>query len=580
MNAPTIAPGKISLAIDRLNSEYPLHAGILAQWRVEESPEMGTMGIGFRNGRLCLAYSPDFVESIGMDELMGVLHHEVNHVLFGHVTHKPAEREDGQARTIAEEVTVNEWVSEPLPDTPVRLAQYPFLPENETTEERYEKLRNRANRSVDASRDTSSRGVPSCSKPNSANSAGSGSGQSGGNIGQTGNAGQPGTGGPGGAAALPSGAGSASTGSSGKRGQIGQAGTSTQGTGNSSGGPSQTGGTGQTGGTAKGSGSRPKGAGQSGGTSQPGKAGNGAGGSGTQAGGNNTRQASRPTSNGVPTTDDHSAWAEVRNDTAKAERVANMDIALAWGNLTPEERAKVQEPFVGIAKAAANETGFDDGTDIGIGTEAGNGDEPLNAAQGHILWQVVLRRHVGRILERRPVFGRLPRRFPHLVGVVPGKGRFAQKPKVMAVIDTSGSMTVSMLEAISAELGLMAKHYDVEVVECDAQIQRVYPYHPIVTVVGRGGTDFRPPFEQPFLHAHQPDLVVYFTDGFGPVPDRTPLIPVIWCIAEGGVEPTEWGAKIALSEPKIGPDVPNFGTGPDIFGESTNGIGATGPQDR
>lgn len=566
MNTVSIAPGKISLAIDRLNSEYPLHAGILAQWRVEESPEMGTMGIGFRNGRLCLAYSPDFVESIGMDELMGVLHHEVNHVLFGHVYQEPEEQEDGQARTIAEEVTVNEWVPEPLPGTPVLLEQYPFLPENETTEERYEKLRNRANRSVDASRDTSSRGVPSCSKPNSANSAGSGSGQSGGNIGQTGNAGQPGTGGPGGAAALPSGAGSASTGSSGKRGQIGQAGTSTQGTGNSSGGPSQTGGTGQTGGTAKGSGSRPKGAGQSGGTSQPGKAGNGAGGSGTQAGGNNTRQASRPTSNGVPTTDDHSAWAEVRNDTAKAERVANMDIALAWGNLTPEERTKVQEPFVGIAKAAANETGFDDGTDIGIGTEAGNGDEPLNAAQGHILWQVVLRRHVGRILERRPVFGRVSRRFPDMAGIIPGKGRFGQKPKVMAAIDTSGSLTGATLAAISAELGLMSKHFDVVVVECDTRIYRVYPYRPIESVMGRGGTDLRPPLEPDFLKKHQPDVVVYFTDGYGPAPEKSPAVPVVWAITEDGQEPVPWGMKISLSEPKIGPDVLNFGPEQGVFG--------------
>ena len=121
MNAPSIARGKIELTIDRLNSEYPLHAGILAQWRLEESAEVGTVGVGYRDDRLRLVYSPGFVESIGMDELMGVLHHEVNHVLFGHVFHDPGEREDGQARTIAEEVTVNEWVPEPLPATPVLL---------------------------------------------------------------------------------------------------------------------------------------------------------------------------------------------------------------------------------------------------------------------------------------------------------------------------------------------------------------------------------------------------------------------------------------------------------------------------
>lgn len=504
MSKDSITPGKISLAIDRLNSEYPLHAGILSQWKVEESAEVSTMGVGFRNNRLCLVYSPAFVEEIGMDELMGVLHHEVNHVLFGHVFHEPGEREDGQARTIAEEVTVNEWVPEPLPATPVLLEQYPFLPENESTEERYEKLWKRTKRSaLAAPRGAPSRGVPSGSKQKSSNSNGAGPQQPSGN-------GQPGQG-----------------------------------------------------------------------TQQGGQKGSSAQGSGAQPGGKaKARQAPQPASNGVPTTDDHSMWAEVRNDKAQAEQAAKMDIGLAWGNLNPEERAKVSNPFDAIAMAAAEEAGFDGIMAIGIGTEAGDREESLDAGQGRIPWQTVLRRHVGRLVELRPVFGRPPRRFPNMAGIIPGKGRFSQKPKVMAVIDTSGSMTVAMLEAISAELGLMAKRYDVLVVECDAQIHRTYPYRPIVSVMGRGGTDFRPPFEQGFLNEHCPDLVVYFTDGYGPVPARAPTIPVIWCIAEDGVEPAEWGTKIALSEPKTGPDVPNFGPGAGIFGGATSGIGSTGSQDR
>ena len=437
MSAASIVPGKIGLAIDRLSSEYPLHAGILAQWKVEESGAVDTMGVGFRDDRLRLVYSPEFVEEIGMDELMGVLHHEVNHVLFGHVTHKPAEREDGQARTIAEEVTVNEWVSEPLPGTPVLLEQYPFLPENESTEDRYGKLRKRANMSLGATRDAPSRGVPSCSKPNSANSAGAGPGQPSGN-GQAGQKAKADSG-----SAVPQGSGS------------------------------------QPSGKAQGAGTHPGGTGQPGGTSRSGmggKSGNAENGTGpgSQPGGN-PRLASQPTSNGVRTTDDHSIWAEVLENKERAERAAKMDIAVTWDSLTPEERDKVEEPFAEIAEAAAEESGFEAEPAFGIGNEAGEEAEALHGGEGHVPWQVVLRRHVGRILERRPVFGRVPRRFPDMAGIVPGKGRFAQKPKVMTVIDTSGSMTVAMLEAISAELGLMARHYDVDVVECDAQIQRVYP---------------------------------------------------------------------------------------------------------
>ena len=489
MSTASIAPGKISLAIDRLNSEYPLHAGILSQWKVEESAEISTMGVGFRNNRLCLIYSAAFVEETGMDELMGVLHHEVNHVLFGHVYQEPEEQEDGQARTIAEEVTVNEWVPEPLPGTPVLLEQYPFLPENESTDDRYKRLRKKQKNDSKRTRGAPFRGVPSCSKQKSPNSTGAGP-------------------------------------------------------------------------------QRPKGKGQPGqGTQQGGQEGSSAQRSGTQPGGKaKAQQAHQPASNGVPTTDDHSMWAEARKRKEQAERSAKTDIAVAWGSLTLQEREKVTEPFAEIAEAAAEESGFEAEPCFGVGDKAGEEIDALYGGKGHIPWQVVLRRHVGRILERRPVFGRPPRRFPDMAGIIPGKGRFAQKPKVMAAIDTSGSMSGPMLAEISAELGLMAKHYDVVVAECDTRIYQVYPYRPIESVMGRGGTDLRPPLEPDFLKKHQPDVVVYFTDGYGPAPDKPPTVPVVWCLTEDGQEPVPWGMKIALSEPKIGPDVPNFGTGPDILG--------------
>ena len=260
-------------------------------------------------------------------------------------------------------------------------------------------------------------------------------------------------------------------------------------------------------------------------------------------------------------------WAEARDSKEQAERSAKMDIAVAWGSLTPQERDKVTEPFAEIAEAAAEESGFESDSSCEAGDEAGEEVEALHGGQGHVPWQVVLRRHVGRILERRPVFGRLPRRFPDMAGIIPGKGRFAQKPKVMAAIDTSGSLTGPTLAAISAELGLMAKHYDVVVVECDTRIYQVYPYRPIESVMGRGGTDLRPPLEPDFLKDHQPDVVVYFTDGYGPAPDKPPTVPVVWCITEDGQEPVPWGMKIALSEPKIGPDVPNFGPEQGVFGD-------------
>jgi predicted metal-dependent peptidase len=116
----------------------------------------------------------------------------------------------------------------------------------------------------------------------------------------------------------------------------------------------------------------------------------------------------------------------------------------------------------------------------------------------------------------------------------------------MAVIDTSGSVTSDLLSQIDGELRRLAKHYEVLVVECDCQIQRTYPYQTLTTVWGRGGTDLRPPLEKDFLRQHKPDLVVYFTDGYGPAHQCQPAVPVIWCLTPNGTEPVKWGKKIMM----------------------------------
>ena len=59
-------------------------------------------------------------------------------------------------------------------------------------------------------------------------------------------------------------------------------------------------------------------------------------------------------------------------------------------------------------------------------------------------------------------------------------------------------------------------------------IRLVYPLREDIREVhGRGGTDLRPPFEPAFLRQHNPDVLVYFTDGNGPAPDQAPPLPVI-----------------------------------------------------
>jgi hypothetical protein len=87
----------------------------------------------------------------------------------------------------------------------------------------------------------------------------------------------------------------------------------------------------------------------------------------------------------------------------------------------------------------------------------------LGEGQGRLDWRRTLRRQVGQALEERPVFSRPPRRFPELIGVLPGRRRLAVRPRIMAAIDTSGSMSAGHLEQIDAELARLDK---VLVVEC------------------------------------------------------------------------------------------------------------------
>lgn len=156
------------------------------------------------------------------------------------------------------------------------------------------------------------------------------------------------------------------------------------------------------------------------------------------------------------TVDDHGVWQEAQKDRQRSESAVE-----------------------GIIKEAVMEVGAKNVPEalrgaldkLGIGRTAGEGEYELRGDEkGRLKWRHLLRRCVGQVLEIRPVFNRPPRRFPELVGIVPGK--------------------------------------------------------------------------------HRPDLIVYFTDGYGPAPTQKPRVPVIWCLLPGGEPPADWGRIIRMEEQK------------------------------
>lgn len=132
------ASGKMHIVLQRMVARYPYHANIIAAGTFVAEP-VKTMAVTVRNGRLVFLYDPRFVLAHALDVLIGALLHETGHVLADHLTADPAAYPDRRARTIAEEVTVNEWVSEPLPPGVLRHEAF-GLPPNEDTDTRYGRL--------------------------------------------------------------------------------------------------------------------------------------------------------------------------------------------------------------------------------------------------------------------------------------------------------------------------------------------------------------------------------------------------------------------------------------------------------
>jgi predicted metal-dependent peptidase len=56
-------------------------------------------------------------------------------------------------------------------------------------------------------------------------------------------------------------------------------------------------------------------------------------------------------------------------------------------------------------------------------------------------------------------------------------------------------------------------------------------------VYGRGGTDFIQPIEH-VTEEIEPDIILYFTDGYGTPPPVPPKPSIVWFITEGGMDPT------------------------------------------
>jgi predicted metal-dependent peptidase len=179
-------------------------------------------------------------------------------------------------------------------------------------------------------------------------------------------------------------------------------------------------------------------------------------------------------------------------------------------------------------------------------------------------WKAAVHMFVGLVRAPLHTYRRPSRRFPDKVGLIPGRMFFpsAGKPSVLIAIDTSGSMSGEELAEIAGQLRPLSDLVRITVVECDAAIQRVYPFEGTITeMAGRGGTDLRPVFAADFLREHRPDGVIYFTDGEGPFPPDDPGVKTLWVLSKPWGFACPWGIKAHLARAETARGAPSRSPG-------------------
>lgn len=209
------------------------------------------------------------------------------------------------------------------------------------------------------------------------------------------------------------------------------------------------------------------------------------------------------------------------------------------GSLTELERRRLRQSLASAMKSQAH------------GRAAGYlADEIEAAAEPHVSWEALLAQFIGGI--RRSDYRTFPfnKKHVHRGVYLPTLGAPGPEHLVVAM-DTSGSVSRDLAAAFLAEVDAIRATGEcrLTLLYCDTRIAKVVVFEPWdeafvdmgrMSVYGRGGTDFSPPFtwvgRQLEAGEAAPDALIYLTDGFGPFPSDEPLFPVLWVLSSDGAD--------------------------------------------
>ena len=123
---------------------------------------------------------------------------------------------------------------------------------------------------------------------------------------------------------------------------------------------------------------------------------------------------------------------------------------------------------------------------------------------------------------------------------------------LVLVVDTSGSISADILNEFASEIRDVVMLADRTIVmTADAKVHEIAEidkFDEIFNAVkfkGGGGTDFRPAFNKIAELGLCPNLLVYFTDGYGTFPETVPDYPVLWAFTKEH-SPAPWGESVIV----------------------------------
>jgi predicted metal-dependent peptidase len=182
----------------------------------------------------------------------------------------------------------------------------------------------------------------------------------------------------------------------------------------------------------------------------------------------------------------------------------------------------------------------------------------LELLEPKVDWKDELREFIQAHLGKDDqTWNRVNRRFVGGGDYLPGYQSETLPPFVVA-FDTSGSVSDNELAQMNGELNKIMSDFPgtkATAVYCDARITDVIEYSeevPFGTVkpkIGRGGTDFDPPFE--WVRENMPEdpaALIYFTDMESSFPRVEPPYPVLWISTQKHYSKPHFGRVVVMEK--------------------------------